>query len=267
MFVEEIKAFRKGKTYRSVLIRETFRIGKIIHHRTLANISKLPDEHIDRIKRALGKFGSKVKTVDFSKFQILASKEFGASFTVLKTLRNLGLDAMIYSRRTEWRENALAMICGRIVFQGSKLSLVNRYLDTKLWELADGTITARAAAASVSAAAGGSTGAGVSGAGAVSTNAINTRVNAYIDDSTITSAVDVAASLSAEHIENLGDLLKGRATGVVVTQGSGVAGSTREIRIRGRSSMQDRSDAPLLVVADHMVVESPLPDAAPRLSS
>ena len=61
------------------------------------------------------------------------------------------------------------------------------------------------------------------------------------------SQIDASGTLTAP-VENLGDLLKGRATGVVVTQGSGVAGSTREIRIRGRSSMQDRSDAPLLVV-------------------
>lgn len=61
------------------------------------------------------------------------------------------------------------------------------------------------------------------------------------------SKIDASAVLMAP-IEGLGDLLKGRATGVVVTQGSGVAGSTREIRIRGRSSMQDRSDAPLLVI-------------------
>ncbi|MCJ7627730.1 MAG: TonB-dependent receptor, partial [Longimicrobiales bacterium] len=61
------------------------------------------------------------------------------------------------------------------------------------------------------------------------------------------SQIDASATLTAP-VQSLGDLLKGRAAGVVVTQGSGVAGSTREIRIRGRSSMQDRSDAPLLVV-------------------
>lgn len=137
MFVEEIKTSRKGKIYKSVLIRETFRVGKIVHHRTLANISKLPSEDIDRIKLVLGKNTSKPKVNEFNlaSFQILDSKEFGASYTVLKTLKKLDLDTMIYSRRTEWRENALAMICGRVVFQGSKLSLVNRYLDTKLWEL------------------------------------------------------------------------------------------------------------------------------------
>ena len=134
MFVEEIKVSRNGKHYKSVLIRETFRTGKSVHHRTLANISKLPNECIDRIKLVLGK-NSKNKIFEISKFQISASKEFGASYAVLRTLKNLGLDKIIYSRPTGWRENALAMICGRIIFQGSKLSLVNRYLDTKLWEL------------------------------------------------------------------------------------------------------------------------------------
>jgi transposase len=137
MFVEEIKTSRKGKTYRSVLIRETFRIGKTVHHRTLANISKLPREYIDRIKFVLREHNLKMEVdgFDSASLQISSSKEFGASYAVLKMLRSLGLDKVIYSRKTEWRENALAMICGRIVFQGSKLSLVNRYLDTKLWEL------------------------------------------------------------------------------------------------------------------------------------
>ena len=137
MFVEEIKVSRKGKNYRSVLIRETFRVGKTVHHRTLANISKLPDEHINRIKFVLGKNKSKAATdtFNFAQLQISASKEFGASYVVLKMLKDLGLDSMIFSRRTEWRENVLAMICGQIVFQGSKLSWVNRYRDTKLWEL------------------------------------------------------------------------------------------------------------------------------------
>lgn len=137
MFVEEIKTKRNGKTYRSVLIRETFRVGKIVHHRTLANISKLPDEHIDHIKLVLGKKSLKhpLETSTTQSIQLLSSREYGASHAVLQSLKKLKLDTVISSKRTEWRENVLAMICGRIVFQGSKLSLVNRYRDTKLWEL------------------------------------------------------------------------------------------------------------------------------------
>jgi len=49
-------------------------------------------------------------------------------------------------------------------------------------------------------------------------------------------------------ITNVSSLLNGRATGVVVQQGSGVAGTSSEIRIRGRSTLQDVSDAPLIYV-------------------
>jgi transposase len=49
--------------------------------------------------------------------------------------RDIGLDRIIYSRSTSWRENALAMIVGRILWQGSKLSLTNMFRDSSLWEL------------------------------------------------------------------------------------------------------------------------------------
>lgn len=59
--------------------------------------------------------------------------------------------------------------------------------------------------------------------------------------------LDVAA-VGAAPVNSVGDLLNGRATGVVVQQGSGVAGTGSEIRIRGRSSMRETSDAPLIYI-------------------
>ena len=61
------------------------------------------------------------------------------------------------------------------------------------------------------------------------------------------SQIDVGAAETAP-VQNFSDLLNGRSTGVVVQQGSGVAGGTSEIRIRGRSSLRDVSDAPLIYV-------------------
>ncbi|MFO8174660.1 MAG: SusC/RagA family TonB-linked outer membrane protein [Longimicrobiales bacterium] len=49
-------------------------------------------------------------------------------------------------------------------------------------------------------------------------------------------------------IDNVSSLLNGRANGVVVQQGSGVAGTSSEIRIRGRSSLRSVNDAPLIYV-------------------
>lgn len=67
--------------------------------------------------------------------RILNSRELGASHAVLQILRQLGLHRVLYSRSEPWVQCVCAMIVGRIVYQGSKLSLCNQWADTRLWEL------------------------------------------------------------------------------------------------------------------------------------
>jgi len=131
MYVESIRTKRNQKTYTTVLIRETFRESGKIKHRTLANISKLPSAVILQIKQSLAGKGQ----VCLDELCVKSSKEFGGSFAFLELARDIGLDRIIYSRTTSWRENALAMIVGRILWQGSKLSLTNMFRDSSLWEL------------------------------------------------------------------------------------------------------------------------------------
>ncbi len=71
------------------------------------------------------------------------------------------------------------------------------YSDTELWELADGTITARVGAASLAAGFAGTVGGAISGAGAVATNVILTRTSSSVDASNIVQARDV--TLGAEN--------------------------------------------------------------------
>jgi len=61
------------------------------------------------------------------------------------------------------------------------------------------------------------------------------------------SQIDVSAAEAAP-VQSFSELLNGRSTGVVVQKGSGIAGGSSEIRIRGRSSLRDVSDAPLLYI-------------------
>jgi transposase len=64
------------------------------------------------------------------------SKEYGASFSILQLARELELDRAIYSKpNQQWVKDSLAMIIGRLIYAGSKLSLTNRHKDTVLWEL------------------------------------------------------------------------------------------------------------------------------------
>ena len=132
MYVEEIKLKRGRKTYRTVLIRESYRHQGKVLHRTICNISKLPPAVIEQIRRGL-RPGSPPEPG--GTLVVERSREYGASYALLSLARELGLDKLIYSRKEPWRENALALIAGRVVYQGSKLSLVNIYADTALWEL------------------------------------------------------------------------------------------------------------------------------------
>src|SRR4051812_27412357 len=65
-------------------------------------------------------------------FQILHSKEYGASFSLLHMIKKTGLDKAIYSRSEPWVNSIIAMVIGRIVYAGSKLSLCHQQDNTSL---------------------------------------------------------------------------------------------------------------------------------------
>ena len=132
MYVETNRLHRHGKTYRTVTVRESFRVDGKVRHRTVANLSDLPEHAIQAVQQAL-RLGH-VPT-PASGPQAGSSREYGASLALLALLRELGLDQLIYSRKEPWRQDILALIVGRIVFQGSKLALTGVYLDSALWEL------------------------------------------------------------------------------------------------------------------------------------
>jgi len=133
MYIEELKKKQGNKIYRSILIRESYRDNGKVKHRTIANISKLPVEHVRQLKASLRGEKGDFKVSDLG---VGSSYEYGGSFTLRELAKDIGLDTAIFSRKTQWRENIMAMISGRILHQGSKLNLVNTYMDTALWEIA-----------------------------------------------------------------------------------------------------------------------------------
>ena len=135
MYVEEITRKSNGKIYKTVLIRESYRDGTKVLHRTISNISKLPHNCIQQIKNMLKSGKNNSNKISITDLEVSNSKEYGAAKTVVSLAKDLGLDKIIYSKKTPWSENALAMIAGRVIYPGSKLSLANMYLDTVLWEL------------------------------------------------------------------------------------------------------------------------------------
>jgi len=133
MYIAELKKKQGDKTYKSILVRESYRDNGKVKHRTIANISKLPVEHVRQLKASLKGEKGDFKVSDLG---VGRSYEYGGSFALRELAKDIGLDTAIFSRETQWRENILAMISGRILHQGSKLNLINTYMDTALWEIA-----------------------------------------------------------------------------------------------------------------------------------
>ena len=114
------------------MVRDNYREDGKVKHRTVANISKLPNSAITQLKKILSGKGRMINSVDL---ELGESREYGASFAILQLAREIGLEKLLYSRSEQRRNDLMALIAGRVIFQGSKLQLSNLYNDTSLWEL------------------------------------------------------------------------------------------------------------------------------------
>lgn len=123
----------KGKVYKSHLLRRTFREDGKVKHETVGNISHLPEQLIELIRRALR--GETVVHAETA-FQIERSLPHGHVAAVLGTLRREGLDRLIASKRSRQRDLVVAMIVTRLLDARSKLATA-RGLDQATSSLGD----------------------------------------------------------------------------------------------------------------------------------
>ena len=114
----------KGKLYQTHLLRRTFRVGAQVKHETLGNISHLPPDLVELIRRALA--GEKFLPASQA-FIVERNLPHGHVEAVLGTLRRLGLDSLLASQPSRQRDLALAMIAERLLDPCSKLAT------TRLW--------------------------------------------------------------------------------------------------------------------------------------
>src|SRR5918996_1717297 len=61
MFIDDCTYTRNGKTYRRVLLRNSYRVDGTVRHDTLANLSQCADEEIEAIKFGLRHKGQLAK--------------------------------------------------------------------------------------------------------------------------------------------------------------------------------------------------------------
>ena len=104
----------------AVLLRESYREGKRVLKRTLANLSQWPAEIVEGL-RILLRGGTAVERLEDS-FEIERSLPHGHVAAVLGTLRKLKLDTLIDLEPSEERNRVMAMIVARILDPRSKLA-------------------------------------------------------------------------------------------------------------------------------------------------
>lgn len=111
----------KGKTYQTHLLRRTYRDGSKVKHQTLGNLSHLPSDLIDLIRRRL-RSGDPLPPTDGGDFEILRSLPHGHVAAVLGEMRNIGFEEILSSRSSTERSLVVAMVAARILDARSKLA-------------------------------------------------------------------------------------------------------------------------------------------------
>ena len=106
----------------AVLLRESYRDGDKIKKRTLANLSKLPDDVVDNMKLVLK--GAQVSITEAipDSFEVIRSLPHDHVLVILETIKNLGLDKIIALAPSRMRNLVVAMIAARIINPKSKLA-------------------------------------------------------------------------------------------------------------------------------------------------
>ena len=104
----------------AILLRESYREGGKVKNRTLANLSRWPDEKVDALARVLKGLPAQVELAEA--FEITRSLPHGHVAAVLGTARRLGIEELIDPAPSRKRNLVLAMLIAQVITPGSKLA-------------------------------------------------------------------------------------------------------------------------------------------------
>lgn len=106
----------------AILLRESFREGKTVRKRTIANLSDWPEAKIEALRAVLR--GQTALGGPLEKaFDVVRSRPHGHVAAVLGALRKLELETLIDPKPQRMRDLATALIVARVINPRSKLAL------------------------------------------------------------------------------------------------------------------------------------------------
>lgn len=128
MHIDSVPNRTSRPTY---LLRESYREGKKVRKRTLANLSALSDEQIESIRAVLS--GQTLRPVE-QLWQTVRSRPHGAVQAVQVAMQKLGFESLIASRPSAERDVVCAMVAARILCPHTKLATTRWWHTTTLPE-------------------------------------------------------------------------------------------------------------------------------------
>ena len=127
MYLDTVKNKQGDKVYTRYLLRESYREGKKVKHRTIANLSHCSPEEIDAVRLALKHKKQFTELLDGTikperGDTLKQGLSVGAVWLIADIARQIGLTAALGN--TDEGKLALWQVIARVIDQGSRLSAV-----------------------------------------------------------------------------------------------------------------------------------------------
>lgn len=122
MYVQRTFKRVKDKTYTTILLMKSIRVGKKVDHKTIANITKWPPHIISALEFSLK--GGKIEELkEIGEYQRKQGKSYGALKVIVEVARMLGIDESL--GRNKKKILALIMIASQIISPRSRWYIAN----------------------------------------------------------------------------------------------------------------------------------------------
>jgi transposase len=121
MFLDDQRYTQSGKTYRRVLLRNSYRVAGKVRHTTIANLSQCSAEEIEAIKLAFKHKGNLKMAIDVQgRVKIRQGLSVGAVWVLNQLAKQLGISKAL--GRSREAKLALWLVLACVIEQGSRLS-------------------------------------------------------------------------------------------------------------------------------------------------
>ena len=120
MFIDDSTYASKGKTYRRVLLRNSYRVNGIVKHDTIANLSNCSVDDVSHLKKALKLAKKDSLGQEGSSFELKQGLSIGAVWTLHQIAKDIGISEVLGDSREA--KLVLWMVYARLLGKGSRLS-------------------------------------------------------------------------------------------------------------------------------------------------